>query len=74
MFQDINYEFNCLGLGKVIWYQQKVSTYVDGKSSAHLRGTWLKRHLWHYKTRSLIVLRNYNKRIHKRSLQVFFHL
>jgi hypothetical protein len=41
MLYQLNYGVEYLSLRKVMWYQQKVK-YADNKSSAYLRGTWLK--------------------------------
>ena len=39
---QLNYGIEYLGLGKVVWHQQKVKPYADSKSTAYLSGTWLK--------------------------------
>jgi hypothetical protein len=38
---QLNYGSEYFELGMMMWYQQKVK-YADSKSSAYLRGTWLK--------------------------------
>ena len=42
MMYQLNYGIEYLGLGKVMHVVPAKSKYADNKSSAYLRGTWLK--------------------------------